>query len=300
MSRAGLDPELARRVAALKLRARKVVEGLLAGSHRSPHRGASVVFVEHREYRPGDDPRLLDWRAFARTDRHSIKHFEQETQLRATLVLDRSGSMQYADPPGSPTKGEHAATLLAGLAYLLVQQGDAAGLAMVDSTLQNILPARSRAAHLDVLLGALTEPPPAGAGTDLRSALNDVAEVVGRRGVVAVASDLLDMQEDALRPLASMVTRGNDVIVLHVLHPHEIEFPFRGPSRFTGLEGELPVDADPDAIRTAYRREMDAFMERCRGQCLAAGARYALARTDHPPEHILASLLSTGRRGGWA
>jgi uncharacterized protein (DUF58 family) len=294
-----LDPEVARRVSGLRLRARKAVEGLLAGNHRSPRRGASVVFVEHREYRPGDDPRLLDWRAFARTDRHSIKHFEQETQLRATLVLDRSGSMAYPDIGHGPSKATHAATLLASLAYVLVRQGDAAGLITVDSDLADVLPARARAAHLDTLLRALSEPVQPGRVTDLVTALDAVAERAGRRGVVAVASDLLDLRDDALRPLASMVTRGNEVIVFHVLHPDEIEFPFHGPTRFTGLEGEVPLDVDPDAVRAAYQREVQAFLAACRSQCQAAGARYILARTDESPEHTLAALLATGRRGGW-
>lgn len=299
MTRPTLDPVLAQRVAALNLRARKVVEGLLTGIHKSPHRGASVVFAEHREYRPGDDPRLLDWRAYARTDRHSIKRFEQETQLRATLVLDRSGSMAYADPPGTLSKVEHGATLLMALGYVLVQQGDAAGAVSIDSTVRDVLPARSRPAHLDVLLAALGEPAKPGERTDLAAALDAVAERAGRRAVVAIASDLLDLHEDALRPLATMVGRGNDVIVLHVMHPSELELPFRGPARFTGLEGEEPLDADPEAVRAAYRSEVGAFIESCRQRCLAAGARYSLARTDEPPEHTLAALLARGRRGGW-
>ncbi|MFW5925803.1 MAG: DUF58 domain-containing protein [Myxococcota bacterium] len=299
MTGPGLDPVVAQRVAALSLRARKVVEGLLTGIHKSPHRGASVVFAEHREYRPGDDPRLLDWRAYARTDRHSIKRFEQETQLRATLVLDRSGSMAYADPPGTPSKVEHAATLLMALGYVLVRQGDAAGAMSVDSGVTDVLPPRSRPAHLDALLTALGEPAKPGQPTDLAAALEAVAERAGRRAVVAIASDLLDLNEDALQPLATMVSRGNEVIVLHVMHPSELELPFRGPARFVGLEGEAPFDADPEAVREAYRSEVDAFVESCRQRCLAAGARYAFARTDEPPEHTLAALLARGRRGGW-
>jgi uncharacterized protein (DUF58 family) len=297
MNRAVLEPDLARRIRALRFRARSVVDGLLAGSHRSPHRGASVVFVEHREYRPGDDPRLLDWRAFARTDRHNIKHFEQETQLRATLVLDRSGSMAYADPPDSPSKEEHAATLLAALAFVLVQQGDAAGLMGVTTQVEDVLPARSRANHLDALLQALAQPALPGRETNLATALDAVAERVGRRGVVVIASDLLDLHEGALSPLASMVGRGNDVLVLHVLHPNELDLPFHGPTRFVGLEDEPPLDVDPDAIRDAYLQQVASFVETCRVHCMAAGARYALARTDQAPEHTLASVLSSRRRG---
>ena len=159
MSDAGavLDPDLATRVANLSVTARRAVDGLLTGIHRSPHRGASVVFVEHREYRPGDDPRLLDWRAYARSDRHQIKRFEQETQLRATLVLDRSGSMAYGGE-GRRSKGEHAATLLAALALLLIRQGDAAALAAVDTEVRERLPARTKPAHLEEILRTLAQP----------------------------------------------------------------------------------------------------------------------------------------------
>src|SRR5688500_11150522 len=161
-----LDPDVARRVANLTLSARKAVEGLLSGVHRSPHRGASVVFVEHREYRPGDDLRLLDWRAFARTDRHQIKRFEQETHLRATLVLDRSGSMAFGG------KAEHAATLLGALAYVLVNQGNAAGVLTFDEGLRDALPPRSRPAHLEAVLSTLVAPAERGKRTSLADALD--------------------------------------------------------------------------------------------------------------------------------
>ena len=293
---------MAKRVAALTYRARRAVEGLLSGIHRSPHRGASVVFVEHREYRPGDDPRLLDWRAFARTDRHVIKRFEQETQLRATLLLDRSGSMAWRgfDPkPGDPSKHEHAATLLAALAYVLVGQGDATGAAGFDVALHDdLLPPGSRPAHVEQLLRRLARPPTEGARTDLATALRRLAERAGRRGVVAVASDLLDGRSEALVPLAQLVTRGHEVVVFHVLTPDELELRVEGAARFRGLEGEGPLEADADAVREAYRREMDAFLEECRRRCTAAGARYVLARTDEPVERTLASVVRRGR-GGW-
>lgn len=296
--RTALDADVARRVASLTYQARRTVEGLLSGIHRSPHRGASVVFVEHREYRPGDDPRLLDWRAFARTDRHSIKRFEQETHLRAFLVLDRSGSMAYGTE-GSTTKAEYAATLLGALAYVLIQQGDAAGVATVGEDLEDLLPPRTRPAHLEAIMRSLAAPAEKGRATDLRAALAAVAERAGRRGLVAIASDLLDASDQALAPLAQMVARGHDVVVFHVLHPNEIDFPFHGPSRFVGLEGEAPIEADADAVREGYARELDAFLTACRQRSIAAGARYALARTDDPPEHVLATFLTASGRRGW-
>lgn len=293
-----LDPEVARRVASLSFSARRAVDGLLTGVHKSPHRGASVVFVEHREYKPGDDLRLLDWRAYARSDRHQIKRFEQETHLRATLVFDRSGSMAYGGE-GRATKAEHAATLLAALAMILIRQGDAPGLAVVSSRIDGRLPARTKPAHLDEVLRELSVPPLEGTTTDLHAALTEIAERAGRRGLVAVASDLLDASDAALEPLSYLVGHGHDVVVFHVLDPDELELPFTEPARFVGLEGEPSVDADPDSLRAAYRREIDAFVDRVRARCIAAGARYVLARTDEPVEHTLASVLVSGRRKGF-
>jgi uncharacterized protein (DUF58 family) len=297
-----LDPEVARRVKNLTLTARRTVEGLLSGIHRSPHRGASVVFVEHREYRPGDDPRLLDWRAFARTDRDVVKRFEQETQLRATLVLDRSGSMAFrgaAEDRSATSKAEHGATLLGALAYVLISQGDAAGAATITNDVSEVVPPRTRAAHLETVLALLSEPPERDAPTNLAAALTALAERTGRRGVVAIASDLVDLEEGALAPIAHLVTRGHDVVVLHVLHPDEIDFPYHGPLRFLGCEGEPSIDADADVVRTAYQREVGRFLESCRERCVAAGARYALARTDERPEHTLGAILTSGRRRGF-
>ncbi|MDH5492246.1 MAG: DUF58 domain-containing protein [Myxococcales bacterium] len=298
--RAALDPEVARRVSGLTLRAKGAVEGLLSGLHRSPHRGASVVFVEHREYRPGDDPRLLDWRAFARTDRHSIKRFEQESQLRATLLLDRSASMDWAGPSGGPTKLEHAATLLGALAYLLIRQGDAPGLLVHDAALRAELAARSRPAHLDRILLELAGHAPEGAQTDLRAAIVAAAERGGRRGFVFIASDLLDGSTDPLEPIARLVARGHEVGVLHILHRDELELPFEGPLRFEGLEGERALEADASALRRAYAEELAAFLERSRKQAIARGARYVLAPSDVPAERILAELLRSGRGRGWS
>jgi uncharacterized protein (DUF58 family) len=294
-----LDPEVAKRVASLSFSARKAVDGLLSGVHRSPHRGASVVFVEHREYKPGDDLRLLDWRAYARSDRHQIKRFEQETHLSATLVFDHSGSLAYAGD-GRATKAEHAATLLGALAFILSRQGDAPGLAVIGTRVDARLPARTRPAHLEAILAALAAPPIEGAPTDLHLALTEVAERAGRRGLVAVASDLLDFEERALEPLSYLVGHGHDVVVFHVLDPDELELPFEDPARFLGTEGEPSLDADPDALRDAYLREVSAFVAGCRARCVAAGARYVLARTDEPVERALAAVLTSARTKGFA
>ncbi|MBX3249901.1 MAG: DUF58 domain-containing protein [Myxococcales bacterium] len=294
-----LDAEVARRAAALSFRARRAVEGVLTGLHRSPHRGASVVFVEHREYRPGDDPRLLDWRAFARSDRHVIKRFEQETQLRATLLLDRSGSMAWGgfSDDDATRKDAYAATLLAAFAYLLVRQGDAVGYGAFDVALHDdALPPASKPAHFEALLSRLAAPARPETATDLPAALRAAAERAGRRGVVVVASDLLGVRSGAdFAPLAQLVARGHEVIVFHVLHPDELDLPIDGAARFVGLEGEPELEADVEAVREAYARELRELLARCSEGCATAGARYVLARTDAPAEHALAHAIRRGR-----
>ena len=284
-----LDPELATRLAGLTLRAKRTVDGLLAGMHRSPHRGASAIFKEHREYRPGDDPRLIDWRAYARSDRYAIKHFEHETQMRGTLALDISPSMRWGSE--DTTKLDHATTLLAALAYVLTKQGDAVSLITFDDTIRDRLPARSGLAHLDYLMRTLAAPATSKSETALHASLDELIEHAGRMGLVVIASDLLDLRSDALDPIARIQARGHQTVVLHVLDPAELELPYQQPLHFEGLEGEPPVEVDPKGIRRRYRESIDAFIESCRRRVVAAGGRYQLARTDTPPEHTLLQLL---------
>jgi len=299
-----LPPDLAERVRALAYRARGIADGLLSGAHRSPHRGASVVFVEHREYRPGDDLRLLDWRAAARTDRLVLKRFEQETQLRAHLVLDRSASMAYPGDAAAPDrKVAVGATLLSALAFLLLRQGDAVGAACVDRALGDHIPARSRPAHLDVILRTFARAaaiPGRGAvpETHLRPSLFDLAERIGRRGLVVLASDLLDPEDGALDALGLLTARGHDVIVLQVLTPEELDLEGSAPARFLGLEGEPAVEADPAVLAEGYRDELQALLDDRRQRCLRVGARWVLAPTDTSPEHVLAEALGLSGRGG--
>lgn len=284
-----LEPELATRLSGLTLRAKRTVDGLLAGMHRSPHRGASAIFKEHREYRPGDDPRLIDWRAYARSDRYAIKHFEHETQMRGTLALDISPSMRWGS--ADTTKLDHATTLLAALAYVLTRQGDAVSLITFDETIRDRLPPRSGPAHLDYLMRALAAVTTSNAKTALHASLDKLIEHAGRMGLVVIASDLLDLHTDALDPVARMQARGHQTVVLHVLDPAEVELPYEQPFRFEGLEGEAPIEVDPKGIRRRYRESIDAFIESCRRRVVAAGGRYQLARTDTPPEHTLLQLL---------
>jgi uncharacterized protein (DUF58 family) len=284
-----LEPELAARLAGLTLRSKRTVDGLLAGMHRSPHRGASAIFKEHRAYRPGDDPRLIDWRAYARSDRYAIKHFEHETQLRGTLALDVSPSMHWGS--GDVSKLDYAATLLAALAYVLTRQGDAVSLITFDDAIRDRIPARSGPAHLDYLMRLLAQPSASSGTTALHASLDKLNEHAGRMGLVVIASDLLDLSEDALEPVARIQARGHQTVVLHVMDPAEIELPYEQPMRFEGVEGEPFVEVDPKGIRRSYREAIDAFLETSQRRVVAGGARYMLARTDTPPEHVLLQLL---------
>lgn len=297
--RAPIDPETARRVVALTLEIQRAALGLLSGKHRSPHRGASVVFVEHREYRPGDDPRLIDWRAYARNDRHAIKRFEQEAQLGCVLLLDASRSMDFGEP-GGRTKLEHAAALLAGIALVLRRQADAVGVARFAREIERVMPMRASIAHVDRVLETLALPASASTGTDLGGALARTADRSGRRGLVVVASDLLDAAPDALAPIARLVAHGHEVWVLQILTPDELELRSEGAARFVGLEGERAVEAEPSVVRERYKQEVDAFVARSRSAAMTRGAHHLLVRTDQPIEGVLAELLLRGRRSRWA
>lgn len=317
-----LSPEVAARAALLQIRARAAADALLAGHHRSVRHGASAVFVEHREYRPGDDPRRLDWRAFARTDRPTIRHFEHEAQLRATLVFDRSGSMYFADPAqdypqpdgsASPSKAAHAATLLAAMAYLLMRQGDAFGLTYVDQVAERTHPPRARPDHLEDMLTSLArnelapEPGAALRETNLAAALAQVAEGTHKHGVVVLASDLLDaasMQATGharlpwSEPLALMSRRGQTVLVLHVLTRTELALGGDEPARYEGLEGEPATTADPADVGQRYRERVARFCADAERAVVEAGGRYVLARTDEAPTLALSRLLRPTARGG--
>lgn len=294
-----VDPETAARVAALRFEAERAVDGIHSGGHPSPHRGPSVVFVEHREYRPGDDPRLLDWRAYARSDRHTIKRFEQESQLEAVLCLDASGSMGWGAPR---EKIQHAAALLGATALLLQQEGDAVALVRAGVKIEGELRARASPAHVDRIFGELARRADTDARTDLDAALAKIAEGVKHRGLVVLASDLLSGADraDPLAGLDRLVARGHEVWVLHVMHPEELELPYDEPARFLGLEGEESLEVDPRALRDGYLASLREFLSSRESRVVEAGARYRLARTDEPVEHALAAMLQ--RRGGsrWA
>lgn len=294
-----IDPSFVERLEHLRFAVGGAVDGLFMGLHKSRRRGGGLVFAEHRPYRPGDDPRTLDWRAFARSDHHRVKHFEHEAQLRAMLVLDVSGSMNYGGPPFIESKLGVAATLLGAAAQVLLRQGDAAGVAITDTHISRWLPARGGHAQASAVLDVLATPARSGTPTSLSRVLSELSERAGKQGAVLIASDLLDLADDALSGLGHLTLRGQRVVVLHILHPDELDLPFKEPMRFLGTEGEAPLEADPSTLRKAYLEEMSAFRKRCEEACAHAGARYVLARTDRPLHDILREALAAEEAAAW-
>ncbi len=291
-----LSPEVLARLQGLRLRVRHAAEGLLAGLHQSPQHGQSVEFAEHKEYAPGDEVRRIDWKAWGKTDRLYVKRFEHETNLRAWLVVDASGSMGWRGAEGRLSKLEYASCLAGTLAWLMVRQQDAVGLVAVDREVRRSVPPRAAATHLTALLDTLAELDPGG-GTHLAAAADWLVERAPRRSSVMVFSDLLDPDEQALRALARLRHRKHEVTVFHVLDPAEIEFPFEDPTLFVSMEDERRVEAHPRDIRKGYLEVFSAWMERTRRECAEADLDYALARSDRSLDEVLLPFLERRERG---
>lgn len=291
-----LSPEVLARLQGLRLRVRHAAEGLLAGLHQSPQHGQSVEFAEHKEYAPGDEIRRIDWKAWGKTDRLYVKRFEHETNLRAWLVVDASGSMGWRGAEGRLSKLEYASCLAGTLAWLMVRQQDAVGLVAVDREVRRSVPPRAAATHLTALLDTLAELDPGG-GTHLAAAADWLVERAPRRSSVMVFSDLLDPDEQALRALAQLRHRKHEVTVFHVLDPAEIEFPFEDPTLFVSMEDERRVEAHPRDIRKGYLEVFSAWMERTRRECAEADLDYVLARSDRSLDEVLLPFLERRERG---
>ena len=289
-----LDLEALMRIRSLELRARAVVEGLWRGLHRSPYHGFSVEFTEYRPYSPGDDVRFLDWRLYARTDRDYVKKYEDETNLRCQLVVDQSRSMSFGS--GAASKAQYAATLAATLASFLFEQGDAVGVTTFAGSIGEHLPARNRPGHLRRLMGAL-ERPAEGRQSAVGSTLEQVAELLRRRGMVVLISDLLVPPAECERPLAALRAAGHELLVLQVLDPAERTLPLGGPTRLRDLETDAVVDVDPAVSRAAYLQAMQAHQDRLQTICGRLGIeRHVLPTDGSIAQALVAILASRGRR----
>ena len=288
-----LDPAVVARLGTLELKARTIVEGFLSGLHRSPFKGFSVEFAEYRQYMPGDDLSTIDWKVYARTDRHYIKKFEEETNVNCHVMLDVSGSMGYGSR--GITKFEYGQCLAASLAYLMNRQRDASGLTAFDDRIVSMLPASARPGHLHAMLVALDRLT-LGERTNVSKPLHQLADSLSKRGMVVLISDLLDDPEGVIRGLQHFRFRGTDVIVFHLLDPDELEFPFERVTRFEDMETGDEVMAVPVLVRSHYVRAAEDLVNRYKRELGACGIDYHLVRTDQPLELALLAYLSTRGR----
>jgi uncharacterized protein (DUF58 family) len=288
-----LDPAVLARIGSLELKARTVVEGVLSGLHRSPRRGFSVEFAEYRQYLPGDALATIDWKVYARTDRHVVKKFEEETNLDCHLLVDVSGSMAYGSHV--VTKRDYACYLAASLAFLMHRQRDAVGLIAFDEAIVQRVAPSARAGHLRTVLLAI-ERLPAGARTNVAKPLADLAKVLAKRGLVVVISDLLDDPASVIRGLRQFRQRGTDVVVFQVLDPQELTFRFDDAARFRDVESAHEVFADPAAVRGRYLQAVAGMTDTYRRELGGAGIDYHLLDTSRPLDLALTSYLNARGR----
>ena len=288
-----IDPRALMRIKSMELRARIVVEGFWKGIHRSPYHGFSVEFSEYRQYTSGDDPRYLDWRVLARSDRYYIKKFEDETNLHCHLLLDQSRSMDYGSV--GYTKARYASTLAATLAYFLQTQGDAVGLATFDERVEDYLPARNRPGHRRRLMHALDRPT-RGRSTDLAAPLRRAADLLRRRGLIVLISDLLAPIDTLRTHLAYLRAVGHEVVLFHVLDPAELAFDFDEPALFRDAETGRDVYIDPAAARDQYRRRLEAHLSEVGAICRDLGISDHRFTTDRPFELALFEFFTDRSR----
>jgi uncharacterized protein (DUF58 family) len=277
------DPAALGALGHLEVVARWIVDGFLSGLHRSPRKGFSVEFADFRPYQPGDDLRYVDWKIAARADRWVVKQYEEETNLRATIVLDVSRSMDWRGAPADIrlTKRAYAEQLAAALALLLLRQRDAVGLIRFDDAVRTSVPPRARTGQWRRLVAALTEPGN-GRASDLAAALGQAARLVTRRGMVILLSDLLVDLDEVLPALRGLRAAGHDVTALHIMDPVERDFSLTGEARFTDPESELDVPAAAADVRAAYRATVDEVIAEWKDALGALGAGYELVLTDQP------------------
>jgi len=284
-----LAPEVLARISSLELLARAVVEGFIAGLHRSPYTGFSTEFAEYRQYMPGDDLRHLDWRLLGRTDRYFIKKYRGDTNAQCHILVDASASMRYTT--GEVTKLQYAQYLAASLAYLANRQQDAVGLIAFDEAVRTHVPAHSRSGHMRTIFGHMAQLEP-GSETRLAKMLHEAAERITRRGIVIVISDMYDEPEEIISALQHLRFKGNDVIVFHVLDKNELEFDFSEPVLLEDSETEEQMHVLPDILAEGYRKAIRGHLERLREGAAANRIDYELLTTDQPLDFALFSFLS--------
>ena len=287
------EPDRVGKLRNLSLLARQAVEGFISGLHRSPHKGFSVEFSEHREYTPGDDIRHLDWVAWGRTDRYYVKQYEQETNLRAYILLDVSASMNYR-MGGSQTKFAYGCFLAACLSYLMCRQQDVVGMIAFDEDVRFHLPPGSTPSHMDRIFRHLEQTVP-GKKTAIAPTFHKLAASLAKRGLVVIISDLYDEPSEILKALQHFVYKKHQVILFHVMDPAELEFPFKKILSFVDMETQERLQVDPRYVREAYLKEVGAFIEMYRKECSDRNIEYALTPTSTPYDLMLLNYLARRR-----
>ena len=295
LSRRYLDPGVVSRLGSLDLRARLVVEGFISGLHKSPFHGFSVEFVEHRPYMPGDPLRNVDWKVYAKSDRFYVKQYEDETNLRAYLLLDHSASMGFRSKEASVSKFEYARTLAAALAYLLLGQQDAVGLLTFADTVGAFVPPRGTRSHLEALLREIDRVRPTGK-TALGATLHALAERARRRGLVVLFSDLMADPSEVLSGIRHFRHRRHEVILFHLLDPAEWSFDFKDASTFVDVETGEEVSLEPWQFHTTYRKAVRSWSERYQRECGEQHVDYVRLTTDMPYDVALLRYLEKRRR----
>ncbi len=292
-----LEPDVLSRAEALGMAARQIVEGLRVGDHKSPYRGFSVEFVQHREYVPGDDIRHIDWKSYGRSERYTIKQYEQETNYIAHLLVDGSNSMRYGD--GEQNKMRYAKLLAASLAYTIVKQRDSASLRIFDSRWRAELPASSQMGHVNAVCKTLEEVDSQDK-TGMGPLLQELADRVHRRGIIVLISDCFDDVEALATGLKHLRFRGHEVILFHILHRDEVEFPLDGNVRFADLEGTEELMTRPHLLRPAYQRAVNDYLAKLSRGCDGGRVDYVRMMTDRPLAaalgEYLVKRLQVGRR----
>ena len=283
-----LDPAILQKLESLDLVAREVVEGIRVGTHKSPLKGFSTEFSQHRQYVPGDSLRAIDWRVYGRTERYYVKLFEAETNFTATLLLDASSSMHYGS--GKVSKLEYAKFMAASLAHLIIRQRDTVGLGVFDGQLRAYVEPKSSTAVVRNIAEELAkaEPQPR---TDIAGILHEFARRIPRRGFVILFSDLFDHVEEFLQGLDHLRFRGHNVTVFHTMDPYELEFPFHGTWKFKGLELDGEIVTQPQRVRAAYLEEVRKFTRKIREACERNHVDYVLVDTSKPVDAVLSGYL---------
>ncbi len=285
------DPEILSAVSRLELHAREVMEGVISGMHQSPYHGFSVEFAQHREYTPGDEIRTIDWKVVARSDRYYVKEFEEETNLKAYLLLDTSESMRYQGVKRKYSKYDFACLIASAFAALLVQQRDAVGLGLFNDGVQKIIPPRGTASHYTQLLEEMVTAQSA-PKTGLGATFHHMAEELKRRGFVVILSDLFGDAREVLEGIRHFRYRKHEVLVLHVLDPDEINFPFDDLTKFEGLELEPEILVDPRGIRQEYLSQFNAFCQELEKGCAEMQVDLMRMTTDASPTDLLSRYLA--------